>query len=390
MNYSILQYAPKEGLNMNKNELSEIRRRLNPDKNAITCIRGCYVNEKREIVSSFCRPLLSFRQEEAERYLAIFRRTLTGVTGKNLIPIDFTTGEVLDGEEHKLLSALRNTQLKLEEGAEKFYRRVIDSLQMEGHYLILMLHDAYDVPYHPKDGTEMEDSSEEVFNYILAAVCPVKLTKPALSYFAADNDFHECEQNWIVAAPELGFMFPAYEDGAANLYRAMYFTRDTAEMHDEFISAVFHAEAPMPAETQKETFQSLMEETLGDELNYDVVQAVHEQLREKIEAQKADKTAEAPVVTKREMQSMLASCGVDEARVAAFQQRYDEEFGETIDLSPQNIVDEKKFELRTPNVVIQVSPGYSDQVETRVIDGMKYILVRADEGVVVNGMNIRV
>ena len=146
---------------MNKNELSEIRRRLNPDKNAITCIRGCYVNEKREIVSSFCRPLLSFRQEEAERYLAIFRRTLTGVTGKNLIPIDFTTGEVLDGEEHKLLSALRNTQLKLEEGAEKFYRRVIDSLQMEGHYLILMLHDAYDVPYHPKDGTEMEDSSEE-------------------------------------------------------------------------------------------------------------------------------------------------------------------------------------------------------------------------------------
>ena len=375
---------------MNKSELAEIRRRLNPDKNAVTCIRGCYVNEKREIVSSFCRPLLALPQEEAEKYLSIFKRTLSGFPGRNLIPIDFSTGEVLDGEEHKLLSALCNTQLKLEEGAQKLYSRIIDSLRLEGHYLILLLHDAYDVPYHPKDGTGLEDSSETVFNYILAAVCPVKLTRPALSYYAADNDFHECEQNWVVAAPELGFMFPAYEEGGANLYRAMYFTRDTAEMHDEFISAVFHASAPMPAETQKETFQSLLEETLGDDLNYDVVQSVHEQLREKIEAQKADKTAEAPVVSKKEIQGMLASCGVDEERVAAFQQRYDEEFGETIDLSPQNIVDEKKFELRTPNVVIQVSPGCSDQVETRVIDGFKYILIRADEGVVVNGVNIKV
>lgn len=375
---------------MNKSELAEIRRRLNPDKNAITCIRGCYVNEKREIVSLFCRPLLTLPQEEVEKYLSIFKRTLSGVPGRNLISIDFTTGEVLEGEEHKLLSALCNTQLKLEEGAQRLYSRIIDSLKLEGHYLILLLHDAYDVPYRPKDGTELEDSSETVFNYILAAVCPVKLTRPALGYYAADNDFHECEQNWVVASPELGFMFPAYEDGGANLYRAMYFTRDTAETHDEFISAVFHTSAPMPAETQKETFQSLLEETLGDDLSYDVVQSVHEQLREKIEAQKADKTAEAPVVSKREIKGMLSSCGVDEERVAAFQQRYDEEFGETIDLSPQNIVDEKKFELRTPNVVIQVSPDCSDQIETRVIDGFKYILIRADEGVLVNGVNIKI
>ncbi len=348
------------------------------------------MNEKRKIVSSFCRPPFGFRQEEAEKYLAIFRRTLTGVPGKNLIDIDFSTGDVLDGEEHKLLSALTNTQLKLEEGAQKFYQRIIDSLELEGHYLILMMHDAYDVPYHPKDGTDMEDASENVLNYILVAICPVKLTKPALGYYASDNDFHECEQNWVVAAPELGFMFPAYEDGAANLYRAIYFTRDTAEMHDEFVNAVFHADAPMAADTQKETFQTILEETLGDQLNLDVVQTVHEALREKIETQKADKSLEAPIVTKREMQGVLSSCGVDEEHIEAFKQRYDEDFGETIDLSPQNIVDERKFELRTPNVVITVSPGYSDQVETRVIDGMKYILIHADEGVVVNGMNIKV
>ena len=375
---------------MNKSELAEIRRRLNPDKNAVTCIRGCYVNEKREIVSSFCRPLLALPQEEAEKYLSIFKRTLSGIPGRNLIPIDFSTGEVLDGEEHKLLSALCNTQLKLEEGAQKLYSRIIDSLRLEGHYLILLLHDAYDVPYHPKDGTGLEDSSETVFNYILAAVCPVKLTRPALSYYAADNDFHECEQNWVVAAPELGFMFPAFDDRAANIYSALYYTRDTADMHDDFVSAVFNTDSPMPAEAQRETFQALLEDAVGDDLSYDVVQSVHEQIRERVEEQKSDRDAEPAAVTKREVRDMLESCGVPEERVSAFEEKFDAEFGAAHSLTAQNIVETRKFEVRTPDVVIQVNPERSDLIETRVIDGFKYILIRADEGVAVNGVNINI
>ncbi len=375
---------------MNQKDVSEIRRRLNPDKNAIPAIRGCYVNEKREIVSAFNRPLISLPQEEMEKYLALLRRSLTGIPGKNLIEIEFRPDQVMDGEEHHLLSAMRNTQLKVEEGVQAFYQKVIDSLEMEGNYLLLLASDAYDVPFHPKDEMKVDDASEEVFNYFLCCVCPVKLTKPALSYFASDNDFHEREQDWVVAAPEIGFMFPAYEDGAANIYKALYFTRDTAELHDEFIDAVFNINAPMPAAEQKETFQAILEETIGDELSYDVVQTVHEQLRDRIEEQKGDKTAEPTVVSKREVKSMLESCGVPEERMTAFEQRYDDAFGAGIELSARNIVDEKKFEVRTPDVVIQVNPERSDLVETRVIDGFKYILIRADEGVTVNGVNIAI
>lgn len=375
---------------MNRKEISEIRRRFNLDKNAISCIRGCYVNDKHEIVSMFNRPLMSFPTEEAEKYLAIFRRTLSGIPGKNLVDMVFRPDQVMDGEEHRLLTALRNTSLKVEEGVQTFYQKVIDNLEMEGNYLILMLHDAYDVPFRTKDELKMDDASEEVFDYIMCAICPVKLSKPALSYYAEDNEFHDRELDWVVASPELGFMFPTFDDRAANIYNALYFTRDTETMHGEFIAAVFNTDAPMPADEQKAAFQALLEESLGDELSYEVVQTVHEQIRGMIEEQKADKEAEPLVVSKREVKNMLESCGISEEHVAAFEQRYDEDFGATIDLGAQNIVNERKFEVRTPDVVIQVNPERSDLVETRIIDGFKYIMIRADEGVAVNGVNISI
>lgn len=375
---------------MNRREIAEIRRRFQPDKSAISLIRGCYVNEKREIVSVFNRPLLSFPQEEAEKYLALFRRVLSGAPGKNLVEMTFRPDQVMDGEEHRLLSAMRNTALKVDEGVEAFYQKVIDALELEGNYLILLTHDAYDLPYRTRDELKVDDASEEVFDYIVCCICPVKLSRPALSYYAEDNEFHDRELDWVVAAPELGFMFPAFDDRAANIYSALYYTRDTADMHDDFVSAVFNTDSPMPAEAQRETFQALLEDAVGDDLSYDVVQSVHEQIRERVEEQKSDRDAEPAAVTKREVRDMLESCGVPEERVSAFEEKFDAEFGAVHSLTAQNIVETRKFEVRTPDVVIQVNPERSDLIETRVIDGFKYILIRADEGVAVNGVNINI
>lgn len=375
---------------MNRKEIAEIRRRFNIDKNAISCVRGCYVNDRREIVSTFNRSLLSFPQEEAEKYLAIFKRTLAGIPGKNLIDINFRPDQVMDDECHKLLMGLRNTALTVDQGVERLFERIIDALNLEGHYLILLMHDAYDVPFRTKDDQKIDEINEEVFNYILLSICPVKMTKPSLSYFAEDNDFHTRESDWVVAAPELGFMFPTFDDRATNIYNALYFTRDAAEMHDEFIDAVFNTDKPVPATVQKETFQAILEDTLEDDLNFDVVQTVHEQIRDMIEANNQDKTAEPLVISRREVTGMLESCGVPEEKVVAFETRYDESFGQGMPLKAQNIVEPKKFEVRTPDVVVQVNPLRSDLVETRIIDGFKYILIRADEGVEVNGVNISI
>lgn len=375
---------------MNRKEIAEIRRRLNPDKNAISCIRGCYVNEKREIVSAFNYSLLSLPMEEQEKYLAIFKRTLAGVPGRNLIDIEFRPDQVMDDEAHQLLMGLRNTALTVDAGVEKLCRKIIDSLELEGNYLILMMHDAYDVPFRHTDENKSDLISEEVFNYMLVSICPVKLTKPALSYFSEDNAFHSRDLDWVVSGPELGFMFPTFDDRATNIYSALYFTRDAANAHDEFVDAVFHCDAPMPAAEQREVFQSVLEDTLDEDLSFEVVQTVHEQLRDMLQAHDQDKTAEPLTISRKEMSGMLQNCGVPEEKVAAFEEKYDAEFGQGMSLNAVNIAEPKKFELRTPDVVVQVKPERSDLIETRVIDGQRYILIRAEEGVEVNGVNIAI
>ena len=375
---------------MNRQEIAEIRRRLNPDRNAVSRIRGCYVDEKGEVVAAFDRSLMSFPREEQEKYLALFKRTLAGVPGKNLIDIEFRPDQVMDDEAHGLLMGLRNTALTVDSGVEALCRRIIDNLELEGNYLILMLHDAYDVPFRRADEYKTDVISEEVFNYILVCVCPVKLTKPALSYCSEDNAFHSRELDWVVSAPELGFMFPTFDDRAANIYSALYYTRDAADVHDEFIDAVFHADAPMPAAEQKEAFQAVLEDALDEDLSFEVAQTVHERFREMIEEHSRDKAAEPLVISKREVAGMLESCGVPDGKLSAFEEAYDAQFGQGMALRAVNIAEPKKFEVRTPDVVVQVNPERSDLIETRVIDGLKYILIRADEGVEVNGVNIAI
>ena len=375
---------------MNRVDIAEIRRGLNPDKTSADRICGCYVDERGEIITMFAQSLLTLPREDVEKYMALFRRVLSGALGKNLVEIPFRPDQVAEGEEHALLSSLKDTSLKVDAAVEKFFHRVIDALTFEGNYLILLLHDNHDVAWRPRDEHKADDvPAGEVFSHILCAVCPVKQTGAALSYCAEDQVFHDREPDWVVAAPELGFLFPAFEDGGANLYAALCYSKDTDDDHAEFVDAVFGSSAPMPAAAQKEAFEAMLSDTLADECGLEVVQTVHEQIAARVEEVKSDRHAEPPVVTKREVSAMLRDCGVSEGKRAAFEERYDEEFGPA-DLHAANIVDVKKFELRTPDVVVKVNPERSDLIQTRTIDGSRYILIRADEGVEVNGVNISI
>lgn len=375
---------------MNEKEIAELRRRFRADKSSISRVRGCYVNEKREIISQFDQSLGILGQTESEQLLSTLRKTLSGTLGKNLLDIPFDTRQVVEGDQHKLLMALRNSALRDEEAVSAFYQRVIQSLDLEGNYLILLVQDDYDVPYRSKDGERQDDASSEVFRYILCSICPVKQTKEALSYYVYENAFHSISADLVVSAPEMGFLFPSFDERSTNLYDALYYCKDTSQTHPDFVEAVFHAPAPMPAAEQMETFQTLLEDTLSDECRYQVVQSVHGQLREMIEEHKANKVEEPLVVDKGTVRRVLEHSGVSEEHVEAFEERYDDAFGADADLSPRNLVDTKQLEITTPDVTIKVSPDRGDLVETRLIDGARYILIRAEEGVAVNGVPIQI
>ena len=376
---------------MNQKELNELRRRFRPDKSAVSRIYGCYVNTSREIISDLDEPLGTMSQEEAEKYLGLLKKSLSGSLGKNLIDIIFSTQQVADSEEHQLLSQLRSSGLKDAKVRKAFYEKVISTLDMgESNYLVLLAHDAYDVPRRGKDDVVQADASDTVFNYIVCAVCPVKDGKLELGYFSGENEFHSNIAKQIVGAPELGFLFPAFDDRSANIYNALFYSRKPDELHQEFIDAVFHTEPPMSAAEQREAFQTSLSEALEEACSMDVVQAVHEQLREKIEQHRESKDPEPLEVTAQDVGGILQNCGVPGERVTAFREKCDEQFGGSAALSPANLIDSKRYEVRTEKVTISVDPEASYLVETRIIDGKKYILIPAEEGVEVNGMEIKV
>ena len=371
---------------MTVKELGELRRRL---KNAISRIYGCYVNSNKEIISYLDESLGTMPEEEAEKYLSLLKKGLSGGLGRNLIDIVFSTEQVMDSDEHRLLTAMRDSELKDAEIRHKFYQIVIDSLEMEDcNYLILLACDIYDVPHRGKDDDLQPDASDEVFRYILCSICPVKDGKPELGFFSGDNEFHSCMTSQIVSQPELGFLFPAFDDRSANIYNALLYTRMPDQIHHEFIEAVFHSEPPLSATEQRDGFQTALSGALGEEFRVDVVQAIHEQLRDRIEQHKEQKDPETLTVSPQEIGAILKGCGVAEDRVADFQARCGQQFGEGAVLNPENIIDSKHFEVKTADASITIDPKRSYIVETRVIDGRKYILIPADEGVAVNGMTV--
>lgn len=373
---------------MNQKEIGEIRRRIRRDRSNMAAIYGCYVNTQKEIISEFKLGTGTMPENEAEKYFGMLKRVLSGSIGKNLIDITFKTSQVQNSAEHKLLMQLRETQLKDEEIRLTFYKKVMESLNFQDSYLILLGSESYDVPFKSKDDTIQSDGSEEVYTYVICAVCPVKLAKTTLNYNAEDKVFHDGGVKQVVSVPELGFLFPAFDNRSTNIYNALYYTHSPKENHEGFVEAIFHTSVPQPAEEQRKSFEALLSRTLEDACSLDVVQTVHEQLCQSIELHKESKVAEPLLITKEQVKDSLNLCGVPEKNVAKFSVEYDTVFGADAELHPKNIINNKRLEITTPDVSIKVSPERSDLVQTRVIGGVKYILICADENVEVNGVPI--
>lgn len=373
---------------MNEKEIGEIRRHLRRDRSNMTAIFGCFVNDNKEIIAEYRASTGIMSENEADKYFAILRKALSGSVGKNLIDLTFKTSQVAGSPEHELLMKLRESKLQEEELRMTLYKKIIDTLVLEGNYLILLGCDSYDVPFKSKDDTLQNDSADETFTYLVCAVCPVKQTKPNLHYVPEEKTFHDGAMSQPVSAPEVGFLFPAFDNRSTNIYNALYYTHNTKENQDALIEAVFNTPVPKPAAEQKKCFEALLTTALGEECSLDVVQTVHEQLRERMELHKESKVPEPLLIDKEVLKDVLTSCGVSETGVSTFSVQYDEAFGFEAELHPKNIIDSKHFEITTADIAIKVDPTRADLVETRVIGGVKYILINADENVEVNGVSI--
>ena len=372
---------------MTRKELNEIKSQYTLEDCGILRLCGCYVDGERNKITQFNENFLNLSEEEKHKYFDIFKKTLSGTPGKNLVDMKFNVDAYADEGARTFLMNLRDSGLKDDRLLNEFYDRIINNYSYVGNYLILLINQVYDIPAVTTDNIEMDDASDEVYSYILCSICHVNLSKPGLGYDEEDNNFHDKKQNHMVDVPDVGFLFPAFNKRSADEDMTLFYTKDVSEFEDGLIDCLLDCAVPLPAKQQKETFTSLVNEALGEEADLEIVKNIHENLEQIIEEKKQE--SPAPVMLdKTEMKDLLEKSGVKEEKLENFEEHFEMAAGEHGKLVASNVSSGKKFEVKTPDVVIKINSDKTDIVSTQVIDGRQCLVIQIDERLEVNGISV--
>lgn len=371
---------------MNKKEVNEIKKQFTPENCTITRICGCYVDGEKDKKTELAQTFLTLTEEENFKYFTIFKGTMSGTIGKNLLNMEYPAKE--EYEPRDFLLRLKNSKLEDSALVEEFYDKVIQTYHYDENYYIILVYAAYDVPGKTEDGIENEDASDYVYDYILCSICPVKLTDAGLAYNEHNNTIESRIRDWVVGAPNHGFLYPAFNDRNTDLQGLLYYTKNSETMQRDFIDETLGCGAPLSYKTQQETFQDIIENTLGAECDFETVKTIQENLNEFVEERKdAEEPAE---IDKMQMKKLLEDSGVKQTAIANFDTAFDSIVPEEEKpvFSAANVASTRSFDIKMPDVVIKVKPERTDLVESRVIDGVPYIMVQMNDSVEVNGINV--
>lgn len=371
---------------MNKKEISEIKKQFKPENCSLTRICGCYVDAEKNKKAILKEAFLALPEEESFKYFEIFRKALSGTIGKNLLNMDFPLQQEQPGGTQEFLLRLRNSQLKNDALIEEFYDKIIEHYDCAEHYYIILVHGVYDIPGKSSDGQELFDTSEEIYEHLLCCICPVNLSKAGLCYNAETNHIEDRIRDWIVEMPELGFLFPVFHDRSSDIHGILYYSKNAEKIRGEFIEEMFGCQIPLSAGGQKDSFNYLVEETLGKDCSYETVLNIHEKLHEWMEA--CSDEPDPVVLTKTEVRHLLEECGADEEQLEHFDEQYNAAAGEKTSLMASNLTNRRRLEIKTSDVTIHISPERAELIETQMINGRHCLVIPMDADTEINGIHV--
>lgn len=410
---------------MRKKDILELKKRLKKDYCTFTKMCGCYVNGEKNVILKFRETFLNLEEDDYFKFLEIARKVLSGTIGNNILELNFPLNEDLINEKQVSLMQLKNSKLKDDSILDDFYNSIIDSYDYTGNFLILVFHDAYDVITKTKDNLKL-DESEEVYEYVLCAICPVSLSEPGLRYYEDEHKIKARIRDWVVNPPTNGFVFPAFIDRSTDVNSIMYYTKNAKDPHPELMENALGCSSKQTATIQKETFQSIIKDSLdADEEKADkIFMEVQDNLNAMIEEHNAiyeDTDSEPKTLTNKDIQNLLIESGVPEETTTKIEESYVESFGDDLPLA-ENLIDAKvlkaneqrkkeehlekqvailqtrleeiKQEVAADNdeenvnleesnpeydVILQVKPEKVPQIKSEIIDGQKCIIIPINE-----------
>ena len=417
---------------MTKKDILELKRRLSKNGCTFTRVCGCYVDADHNKVTKISETFLNLEDEEFYKYLDIAKKVFSGTIGNNILELDFPLSEEAAGGRQQFLMGLRESRLKSEELMDAFYDHVIENYDYVGNYLILIFHDAYDVITKTSDNNKL-DESEEVYEYLLCAICPVNLTKPGLGYLADGNRIGPRVRDWVVGVPDTGFVFPAFTNRSSDIHSVMFYTRDTKTPHSEFMENGLGCNPRLTATEKKLTFQEIVRDVIGedDDESDALYMDIHENIYDRIDVPAEENVEPIPVImTPDTIQEVLTESGLDEEQTASIKKHYEEAFSledlptadyladpkvveanvrrkdrleligqvenlkqqleatRTIPISENDEEDDVPV-VKTYDVILRVKPEKASQIHSEIINGQKCLIIpmEEDEHAAINGIN---
>lgn len=371
---------------MNKKEISEIKRTLTKEKNCLERICGCYVDAEKNKVLTFREAFLSLPEDEMFKYFEIFRKNFSGTLEKNMLNLEFPLEQEMPEGTQTMLLALRDSELKDDELLEKFYDQIIASYYHPENYIILLAYGVYDIPMKTSDGFEMDDASDYMYSFVLCSLCPVALSKAGLCYNAETNSIRDSMRSWMLGLPEQGFLFPAFNDRNTDIHSLLYYTKKSEEVSFELVDQVLGCSQPVTAGEQLASFQNIVEETMGEDCDFDIVRNIHENLNELLE--EAKDSPDPVELDEGDMKRLLSASGAESEHLERFDEIYEKQLDSRQKMAAKNIAASSKFEVKTPDVTVKVNPQRTDLIETRILDGRPCLVIAVSDGVEVNGIHI--
>ncbi|WP_315077404.1 DUF4317 domain-containing protein [uncultured Clostridium sp.] len=333
---------------MRKKDILELKRRFKKDHCTFTKMCGCYVNGEKHIILKFRETFLNLDEDEYFKYLEIAKKVLSGTIGNNILELNFPINENFINERQISLMQLKNSQLKDDSLLDAFYESIINSYDYTGNFLILVFHDAYDVITKTTDNAKL-DESEEVYEYVLCAICPVSLSEPGLRYFEEENKIKARIRDWVVDAPTNGFVFPAFIDRSSDVNAIMYYTKNAKDTHPELMENALGCSSKQTATIQKETFQTIIKDSMSaDEKKADkIFMEIQENLNAMVDEHNSiydDTNCEPITLTKKDIQNLLIESGVPEETTNKIEKSYIENFGDDFPIA-ENLIDAKVLKV---------------------------------------------
>ena len=390
---------------MAKADILELKKRLTKNGCTFTKMCGCYVNADKEKILKINESFLNLEEDEFYKFLDIAKKVLSGTFGNNILQLDFKREE----NKQDFFWKLDKSALKDEELLDEFYDGIIEKYDAQGNYLILIFHDADDVISKDKNKEELENS-DEVYEYILCAICPVELSKANLGYDEEENKFTSVTRDWIVGAVESGFVFPAFDERSADVNSVLCYTKNPKAPHDELMEDILTCEIRKTAAQEKMAFRSVIEDAVEDE---NEAKSVFIEVQKSINYVISEKEAKgAPeggvILTESDLEEIVEESNVNDAVKEKIKENFAEEFSKELP-SANNILDNKaaetgvqreqvmRLEKQVENlqaavekssrpaereeIILKVSEERAKSVKTEIIDGVRYVMIPAETGV---------